>query len=157
MDDQKNKLRISVVIITFNRAGMLGDTLFSLYQQQRLPEEVVVVDNNSTDATKEVVLGFNGRLNIRYVFEATQGVAVARNTGIKNSTGEIIAFIDDDCIADKEWLRFLELPFLKDPLVGMVAGEIRACRVKGTLVEDFCIADAFMRMCEAPLKEERTA
>jgi len=147
-------LKISVIIITFNRAHMLKDTLSSLVQQVRLPDEVVVVDNNSTDDTKEVALGFSPELNIRYVFEGTQGVAVARNTSIKNASGDILAFIDDDCVAEKEWLRYLELPFLKDPSIGMVAGKILGCRVKGTLVEDYCIADALLGAGDDSPQEE---
>lgn len=142
-------MKISVVVITFNRSKMLAGMLESLTEQSRPPDEVVVVDNHSTDATRQVVSGFKDRLNIRYVFEAIQGVAVARNAGIKNSSGEIIAFIDDDCVADKEWLRYIELPFLKDPSVGMVAGRINSYRTKGTIVEDFCIDDARLAAGEA--------
>ena len=107
------KLSISVVIPTFNRAEILREALISLAKQTRLPEEVVIVDNNSSDNTKEVAESFSPQLNIKYVMERTQGTSTARNTGIKSASGDIIAFIDDDCLADREWLRYLELPFLR--------------------------------------------
>ena len=135
-----------MVIITFNRAGMLEDVLLSLVRQKRLPDEVVVVDNNSTDSTKEVAEGFKKRLNIRYVFEEGKSIPVARNTGIKNSSGDIIAFTDDDCLTDKEWLYYVELNFIRDPSIGMVGGEILHYKTKGTIIEEFCIEDAMMRV-----------
>ena len=146
MDTQGNKLRLSVVIVTFNRAEMLMGALESLTGQLRVPDEVVVVDNNSSDNTKEVVEGFVGKLNIKYILERIQGTSMARNTGVNNSSGDIIVFFDDDCVANKEWLHYLELPFLRDASIGMVGGEILACRVKGTLIEDYCIADAMLRV-----------
>ncbi|MFA5411669.1 MAG: glycosyltransferase family A protein [Candidatus Omnitrophota bacterium] len=145
-DPLKKKMIISVVIPTFNRAKILEEALTSLAAQTRIPDEVVVVDNNSSDNTKEVVESFNHGLKIKYVLEPTQGTSTARNTGIKNASGDIIVFFDDDCVADKEWLHYLEQPFLGDPFIGVVGGEIFACRVKGTLVEDYCIADALLRV-----------
>jgi glycosyltransferase involved in cell wall biosynthesis len=146
MDDTKNKLKISVIIVTYDRAKMLRDALCSLAAQTRLPDEVIVVDNNSSDNTKEVVDNFKQGLNIKYVLERTQGTSTARNTGIKDASGDIIVFLDDDCVADKKWLHYLELPFLRDPAIGIAGGEILACRTKGTLIEDYCIADAMMKL-----------
>jgi len=154
MGSQENKLRISVVIITYNRAQMLADVLTSLTIQKRLPDEVVVVDNNSKDDTKNVALGFRGKLNIRYVFEEKQGVSFARNAGIANASGDIIVFTDDDCVAHEEWLYYLELPFLRDPSIGIVGGDIFAHRVKGNLIEDFCIAEEMLRVGAYSKKEE---
>ena len=146
MDSQETRLTISVIIVTFNRADMLAETLSSLTAQLRIPEEVIVVDNNSTDTTKHVVESFSGRMNIRYIFEGIQGTSTARNTGIKNASGDIIAFLDDDCLAQKEWLHYLERPFLRDHSIGVVGGEILGCRVKGTLIEDYCIADGMLQV-----------
>jgi len=153
MDNLKDKLNISVVIVTLNRAMMLEDSLISLTRQTRMPDEVVVVDNGSTDNTREIAENFKSRLNIKYVLEKRKGIPIARNTGVKNSTGEVIVFTDDDCMADKEWLHYLELPFLRDHSIGMVGGEILAQRSKGTVTEDYCIADALMRVGFKPKKE----
>lgn len=150
MNIPEHKLKISVIIPTYNRAEMLKGALFSLMKQARIPDEVVVVNNNSSDNTPEVVADFKDKLNIKYLIEPTQGTSTARNTGIKNASGEIIVFLDDDCVADENWLHYLELPFLRDSSIGMVGGEIFACRVKGTLVEDYCIADAMLRVGLCP-------
>ena len=100
----------SVIIATYNRAALLADTLRSLEAQQVPPTiqwEVVVVDNNSRDATGDVVERFRrtAPLNIRYVFEPRQGQSFARNLGIESSTGGVILFTDDDIIPESSWVR----------------------------------------------------
>ena len=119
-----NNLSISVVVITRNRAESLKDALTSLTKQSRQPDEVIVVDNASEDHTMEVALSFSDRLNIKYVYEAERGIPHARNTGIQSATGDIIASIDDDCVADESWLKYIEIPFIRDPNVGVVGGEV---------------------------------
>lgn len=116
-------LSISVVIITLNRADWLKDALTSLTKQSRLADEVIVVDNGSEDHTREVILNFSDRLNIKYVYEGVRGIPHARNAGVQNTTGDIIAFIDDDTVADENWLKYIEIPFIKDPSIGAVGGE----------------------------------
>lgn len=132
-----NSLSISVIIITLNRAESLKDTLTSLVKQSRQPDEVIVVDNGSQDNTKEVTLSFSNRLNIRYIYEGQRGVPYARNAGIRNATKDIIAFIDDDCVADKNWLKYLEIPFIKDPYVGVVGGEVSHLKAGQGIVDEF--------------------
>jgi glycosyltransferase involved in cell wall biosynthesis len=100
---------ISVIICTQNRCESLKDTLASLVRQESIKNikyECIVVDNNSRDKTKEVVESyisdFKGKL--RYIFEPNQGLSYARNRGVQEACGNIIAFTDDDCIVDKNWL-----------------------------------------------------
>ncbi len=133
----ERRLSISVAIITLNRAESLKDTLTSLTRQRRQPDEVVVVDNGSTDHTREVVLSFRDRLNVKYVYEAVRGIPHARNAGILNATGDIVACIDDDCIADEHWLKKLEIPFVKDPNIGVVGGGLSWFKVGEGVVETF--------------------
>jgi len=100
---------ISVVICTYNRCESLKDTLDSLLNQEydgSFDWEVLVVDNNSKDKTKEVVESYKAKFNgrLRYVFEPKQGISYARNKGIEEAKGEIIAFTDDDVIVDKKYL-----------------------------------------------------
>lgn len=135
----ESKLTISVVIITRNRAESLKDTLTSLTRQSRQPDEVVVVDNASEDHTKDIILSFKDRLNIKYVYEAVRGIPHARNAGVQNATGEIIASIDDDCVADENWLKYIEIPFVKDPNIGVVGGEITYFKVGEGSLEAFYI------------------
>jgi len=94
-------IRISLVIATYNRAEQLMVTLKSVVAQSLAPEvwECVVVDNNSTDDTRERVAALcaeHPTLNIRYIFEPEQGLSAARNAGIGVAEGDIIAFVDDD-------------------------------------------------------------
>jgi len=120
----ENSLSISVVIVTRNRAELLKDALDSLTRQSRQPDEVIIVDNDSKDNTKEAALNFSDRLNIKYIYEPKRGIPHARNAGIRNTTGDIIASIDDDCVADENWLKCLEIAFIRDPNVGVVGGEL---------------------------------
>src|SRR5271168_746976 len=107
-----NPITISVLVCTYNRAQMLGRTIDSVVAQT-LPEslgwELIIVDNNSSDQTRQVIEDFRLRYpeRIRYLFEPQQGISHARNAGIRESRGEILAFIDDDETADTGWLRNL--------------------------------------------------
>jgi glycosyltransferase involved in cell wall biosynthesis len=77
--------------------------------------ELVIVDNNSKDATKQTVsdLASAGKLPLKYVFESRPGLSHARNTGIVNAQAEIMAFTDDDVIVEPDWLSKLVGAFLK--------------------------------------------
>ena len=142
----ERKFSISVAIITLNRAEWLRETLTSLTMQIRQPDEVVVVDNGSKDHTREVVLSFSDRLNIKYVYEPVRGIPHARNTAIRDATGDIIASIDDDCVADKDWLKSMEIPFIKDPNIGVVGGNLTYYRVGDGNVEEFYIKNMSFRL-----------
>ena len=97
---------ISIIICTYNRSESLKRTLQSLKEMSVSDDiewELLIVDNNSTDNTREAVNDFTktSGLNCRYVFESKQGLSNARNRGVKEACGEIIAFTDDDVIVDK--------------------------------------------------------
>jgi glycosyltransferase involved in cell wall biosynthesis len=105
-------MRISVVLCTFNRCTILPKVLDSLAAQlfsEAVSWEVIVVDNNSNDQTRAIVEVYCEKYpaRYRYVFEQQQGLSRARNTGIRVAQGEIIAFIDDDVIAERTWLQSL--------------------------------------------------
>lgn len=102
---------ISVVVCTYNRADMLRQMLEAFFAQRDLAvvdHELIVVDNNSSDNTPVVVDEFRRFPNIRYVFEGRQGLCYARNRGVTESRGEIVALLDDDVIVDKAWLVKLQ-------------------------------------------------
>lgn len=132
----ESRLSISVMIITRNRAESLKDTLTSLTRQTRQPDEVVVVDNSSTDNTKEIISSFSDKLNIKYVYEAVKGIPHARNAGVRNAISDIIASIDDDCVADENWLKYIEIPFIKDPNIGVVGGNVTYFRVGKVMLKN---------------------
>lgn len=86
--------RVSVIIPTYNRAHLVGEAIQSLFNQTYRDFEIIVVDNGSADNTREVLSRYGER--IRYLFQQNAGPAAARNTGIRASTGEMLAFLDDD-------------------------------------------------------------
>ena len=100
---------VSVVLCTYNRAGSLEATLRALDEQvvpAGLKWELVVVDNNSADGTRAVVEAFaaSARIDVRYLFEARQGLSHARNAGIARGAGAIVAFTDDDVSPAPDWV-----------------------------------------------------
>ena len=99
---------VSVVITTHNRASQLRSTLASLAGMTYAGRwEAVIVDNNCTDETRQVVADVRWMFPVplRYVFETTPGKYSAFNTGIEQSAGRIIANTDDDVTLPKEWLQ----------------------------------------------------
>ncbi len=91
---------LSIVICTYNRSHYLKKCLVSLVNQPNIDIEVLVIDNNSMDDTKEVVNNFIKKLpNLRYIFEPSQGLSIARNRGINESHADWILYLDDDTIA----------------------------------------------------------
>lgn len=88
---------VSVIIPTHDRKHLVARALRSVLAQKRPPEEVIVVDDGSTDATEEVVRGFPG---VRYERRDRGGVSAARNHGLRVARGEWIALLD----SDDEWL-----------------------------------------------------
>ena len=90
---------VSVVIPTYNRAAFVGKAVDSVLNQTFTNYEVIVVDDGSTDDTREQLNKYGSR--IRYIYQENRGVSVARNTGIAASRGEWLAFLD----SDDEWQR----------------------------------------------------
>lgn len=89
---------VSVVIPTYNRADLLEEALSSVLQQTYQDFEVIIVDDGSTDDTRERVAALQSDPRMRYVYQENHGLAGARNTGIRASRGDYIALLDDDDI-----------------------------------------------------------
>ena len=113
--------KVSIVVPVKNGATKIKDLLDSLmhvdYDKDKL--EIIVVDGCSTDGTREIV----SKYPVKLVVEEKPGVNAARNTGIKSSTGEIIAFTDYDCVIPKDWVKKI-VKNLQSPEVGCVGGQI---------------------------------
>jgi GT2 family glycosyltransferase len=122
-------LRASVIVCTHNGGELVEPTLESLVRQDFPGEafEIVVVDNASTDATPGVVRGIAGRHpgRIRVVREPVLGHSSARNRGVLEARGEVIAFTDDDARPSPRWLRVL-VDACEQPQVGCAGGPVRA-------------------------------
>ena len=112
---------VSVIIPTYNRARLLPNAIRSLLGQSYANIEIIVIDDGSTDNTKEVLSQFEGKF--RYLESGHKGTAHARNLGMKAATGKYIAFLD----SDDTYLPYkieLQVTFMEDhPEVGMVYTE----------------------------------
>jgi len=110
--------KVSVVIPTYNSAQFIVETLESVFAQTYKDYEVIVVDDGSTDNTKEVLKPYMSK--IRYIYKENGGAASARNVGIKNAQGEYIAFLDSDDLWLPEKLEKQVRYFEKHPQIDMV-------------------------------------
>ncbi|MDQ3820439.1 MAG: glycosyltransferase [Acidobacteriota bacterium] len=121
-------LDLSVVISTYNRCDMLPAAIESVLRQETdgVRYELIVVDNNSSDRTREVVesLMARGAGNLRYVFEGRQGLSHARNAGISEARSPLIAFTDDDVRAAPDWVVSIKRAFDSHPEVDFVGGKV---------------------------------
>ena len=122
--------KVAVVLCTYNRSRLLPRALTALVGQTHAPPyEVVVVDNNSTDDTREVVERHarDFPVPLRYLFEARQGRSSALNAGLALADGAIVAMTDDDVQVDQGWLEaacaaLLDTP---DPSIAYAGGPVR--------------------------------
>ncbi|WP_425618579.1 glycosyltransferase family 2 protein [Anatilimnocola sp. NA78] len=143
---------ITIVVCTYNRAGMLGEALRSLYNLNTAGEftyEVLVVDNNSSDSTPAAIAAASSEstATLRGVRETRPGVAAARNRGVREAHGSWIAFFDDDQIADHNWLLELRR-----------GADTHNCRITGgavhLLLPENCTRD-LVPFCRMLLGESR--
>lgn len=116
-----DRLRLSVVVPHLNQPEALERCLRSIWQGRRAPDEVTVVDNGSAEMPQAVCAAFPGT---RLLQERTPGPGPARNMGAAASSGDVIAFIDADCVADPGWLAGVEAAFA-DPEVQIAGGDVR--------------------------------
>jgi GT2 family glycosyltransferase len=111
--------KISIVIPVLNGEKTIAKCLDALlkldFDQDQY--EIIVVDNNSTDATKSLVLGYP----VAYFFETKSGAAAARNCGARHASGAVLCFVDGDCCVEKDWLAKLMRHF-DDSSVSAVLG-----------------------------------
>ncbi|MCJ7634618.1 glycosyltransferase [Candidatus Bathyarchaeota archaeon] len=119
---EKNYPFVSIIVVVLNMADMIGACLSSLisldYPKDKY--EVIVVDGGSTDKTVQICQGFSAKL----VVETRKGRGIARNVGIANSHGDIVAFIDADCVASTDWLS-VHVENHREMSVGAVGGSVK--------------------------------
>jgi glycosyltransferase involved in cell wall biosynthesis len=96
--------RVSVVVCSYNGASTLDGCLQSLARLNYPDYEVILVDDGSTDRTRQIAQQYP---SVRCHHQANRGLSAARNVGMELATGEIIAYTDSDCMADEDWLYYL--------------------------------------------------
>jgi glycosyltransferase involved in cell wall biosynthesis len=114
---------VSVIIPTHNYGRYIGAAIQSVLSQTRPAVEIIVIDNGSTDDTREKVAGFGGP--VKYFYQEDAGVSVARNRGVAESTGELIAFLDADDYWEPRCLETAVTKFATDDGIGLVHWGLR--------------------------------
>jgi len=105
---------ISVIVCTYNGSKTIRDCLEGLLALEYPNYEVIIVDDGSTDGTREIVKQYG----FRVISTANRGLSSARNTGLEAASGEIVAYLDDDAFPDPHWLTFLASSFMNTRHVG---------------------------------------
>lgn len=113
---------ISAIVCAYNEAPTLSACLHSLRAQSRPPDEILLVNNASTDGTPEVARAIRG---VAVIDEPEKGLVMARDAGWRHATGDILAYVDADCRVPFRWIESLEREFLRDPEVVGVTGPYR--------------------------------
>jgi glycosyltransferase involved in cell wall biosynthesis len=115
-------LSISVIVCAHNEERVLAACLHSLLAQTRTPDEILVVNNASTDGTHAVAALVPG---VRIVDEPRKGLVVARERGRREASGDLLVYIDADCRAPLEWLARVEAQFNRRPELLALSGNYR--------------------------------
>ncbi|PFG63451.1 glycosyl transferase family 2 [Thioclava sp. ES.031] len=121
-DDRNGAVRsrVSVIIPTFNRAALIGETIESLLSQDRKPDEILVIDDGSSDDTQQVLAGYGEMLRVHH--QENSGKAKALNRALKMVTGDLIWIVDDDDILLPHACAALAGALEADPLAMFCAG-----------------------------------
>jgi glycosyltransferase involved in cell wall biosynthesis len=115
-------LTVSVIVCAHNEARYLSSCLYSLLAQSRPPDEILVINNASTDETRSVAQAVPF---VRVVDEPRKGLVVARETGRMSARGDILVYLDADCRAPLTWLERVERRFLQDGELLALSGPYR--------------------------------
>lgn len=118
-------IKLSVIIPTYNRAALLETALRKVLNQtfSVCAYEVIIVDDGSTDNTQAVLVRLSSEYaNLRHFSQANQGPAAARNLGIRHAKGQVVAFTDDDCEVNRDWLRTIWREFFANPALVALQG-----------------------------------
>jgi len=125
MSAERSTYRVSVIIPMRNAASTIQNCLHALDRQTMRPYEVIVIDNDSTDDSMELVQSLSkgfANLNLQLGYEKERGPAAARNTAIALSDGDILAFTDSDCIPEPNWIEKIVHHFQQDTVLDVLGG-----------------------------------
>jgi glycosyltransferase involved in cell wall biosynthesis len=105
-------MTISVIVCAHNEEAFIGACLHSLLAQTRQPDEILVINNASTDRTRELARAIPG---VRVIDEPRKGLVIARERGRMEANGDLLVYVDADCRAPFEWLSRIERCFARTP------------------------------------------
>jgi glycosyltransferase involved in cell wall biosynthesis len=127
--------KVSVIIPTYNYGRFVGEAVQSVLAQTFPAYEVIVVDDDSSDNTEEIIAKFGDK--VKYIKQKNGGVGMARNTGVKHSSGDFIAFLDaDDIWLPQKLERQIQL-FQNDNEIGLVTGGMREFGKNGETIAKY--------------------
>jgi GT2 family glycosyltransferase len=119
-----NRIRISAVVPTRNRAHEVESCVRSILANPEADFELLVVDQSDTDATRDALRAFEGDSRFRYLRSDTRGVSRSRNVGIESTDAPIIVFTDDDCQVRGDWIARVNEVFASDANAAAVFGRV---------------------------------
>lgn len=127
-------MKVSVVVPAYNEENYIGNCLDALMKQEEKPDEIIVVNNNSTDKTTEIAKKYD----VKIINEAEQGMIQARNRGFNEAQYEIIARTDADTIVPPDWIKKIKQNFINDDIVA-VSGEATTYDLSNELAKQAAI------------------
>ncbi len=150
-------MKFSVVIPSYNREKVVLRAIDSVLKQTFQDFEIVVVDDGSSDNTRTVVTAIADK-RVRYVYQYNKGATAARNTGIENSQGEYVSFLDSDDIWHPEMLEKQLTAYMSDPEIGWVYTNVQGIHSDGSSfpfglplgIHGYCYAEALRQGYIAP-------
>ena len=122
MAEQSGGPKVSVVVPVYNGGKTVRATVEHLLAQTLAPHEIILVNDGSTDDTREVLRSFGDRIVL--ISTPNAGPAAARNEGVRAASGPLVAFTDSDCLPDKDWLKELVRGFYAPNIAG-AGGTVR--------------------------------
>ena len=134
-----NRPTFSVVIPNYNYGRFLKESIESVLHQTVKPVDIIVVDDGSSDNSLDVLAGFENKIKV--IQQENSGVGVARNTGVENSTGDIIAFLDSDDIWRPNKLEKQLEVFMTDNEIGLVSCGMEEFDENGNIIGLYMDAD----------------
>jgi glycosyltransferase involved in cell wall biosynthesis len=126
-----NSPQIAAIICTHNRDRYLGAAIDSLLAQDYQDCEILVIDNASDDRTVKVVEERLGDPRLRYIYEPTLGLSVARNRGATETTAPILAYLDDDAVASPQWLSVFVKAYRENEKLAIAGGKVNLILPEG--------------------------
>jgi len=130
--------KVSVIITTYNRARYICEAIDSVLSQTYYDYEIIIVDDGSRGGPHEILEEYTKKYSgkVTYVYQVNKGISGARNAGIRRAKGEFVAFLDDDDVADKDWLEQI--------INGFLGKEVVACTPKNLSTKPMTLVQAIL-------------
>jgi glycosyltransferase involved in cell wall biosynthesis len=137
---------LSVVVLTFNSADTIAECLASLACQEYSEFDIVVVDDDSTDQTLQVVSNFTADLQMQVVRNGSHNIPRGRNIGLRHSKADIVAFLDSDDTATPGWTRVIVDTFATHRDIACISGDLLPA-YRTTAAQAIALNDDAVRRC----------